>query len=75
MSKIVEELRKWGAIKVGEPIPAELGGSNGWGAALTKLLNEAADRIEYLEARAGSVSQGDGDFRTIARNEPKQSDA
>ena len=78
MSKLVDDLRKWGSIKVGQSIPEEFGGSNGWGPPLTKLLNDAADRIEYLEGLAGAVSQGDGDFRGIARNlprnEPKQSD-
>lgn len=75
VSKLVDDLRKWGSLKVGQLIPEELARPNEWGPPLTKLLNDAADRIEYLEAHVGAVSQGSGDFRTIAsnlpRNEPK----
>ena len=40
------------------------------------LMAEAAAEIRHLRSLAGAVSQGSGDFRTIARdlpcNEPKQ---
>jgi hypothetical protein len=69
MSQIVDDLRKW----------ADAGNPEGFLTAeeMRPLLRAAADRIEYLEGLAGAVSQGDGDFRSIARdlprNEPKAS--
>ena len=48
---IKAELRKWGALKVGDPVP------NDWGPTLTKLLNDAADRIYDLETELWEAAQ------------------
>lgn len=57
--ELLAELRRWGSFKVGDPL------INDWGPPLTKLLNEAADEIERLQAErdhmlalAGKVSIG-----------------
>lgn len=39
--ELIADLRKWGALKVGDEFPV-----NDWGPALSKLLNDAADTIE-----------------------------
>lgn len=38
---------------------------------LARQFMRALDRIQYLESVAGAVSQGDGDFRDITRNLPR----
>lgn len=46
----VKTLRRWASLKIGELIPDDLGGPADWGPPLTKLMNEAADKIERLQA-------------------------
>lgn len=41
---LVAELRKWGALKVGDQFPV-----NNWGPALSELLNAAADKVELMD--------------------------
>ncbi len=40
---IVAQLRQWGSLKVGDPLPADA-----WGSRLSELLNSSADTIEFL---------------------------
>ena len=53
---IVERLRKWGSLGVGQMIPEDLAPNNYWGPALTKVLNESADEIERLRVALGRAS-------------------
>ncbi len=69
-SDLVAELRRWGALKVGEPIPA-----NGWGPPLTALLLAAASEIETLRAMAataGAAAVGQS-FTEITKDLPRRS--
>jgi hypothetical protein len=50
---VVDELRRWAALRVGDPIP-----TNGWGEPLTALFNEAIAEIERLRSLAGAVTRG-----------------
>lgn len=50
---LVAELRRWGSVDVGTPIiPA-----NAWGPLLTKLLNDAANKIERQQSTIDRVTK------------------
>ena len=68
MDDILIRLRKWASIEAGERVPFELAADpNGWGPALTGVLQDAIAEIERLRGLAGAVSAG-ADFTTIRRN-------
>lgn len=58
---ILERLRKWSSLKVGDPMP------NVWGPALTTDLNDAIAEIERLRALVGAASP-EPDLATIRQD-------
>lgn len=66
MTDIVERLAKVTSLKVGDPIPDELGGNNNWGPSLSALCADAIAEIMALRTTIAlfrnivGVATGDG---------------
>ena len=49
--ELLERLDAVAAMKVGDPIPDFMGGSNNWGRVLSELCREAAKRLREEDRR------------------------
>ena len=58
MTDVLDDLKKWANLKVGDQIPNE------WGPPLTAILKAAVAEIEHLRRKAGEVSDGESSSQT-----------
>ena len=57
MTDLVERLRQIESLKLGDPMPEELGPVE-WATTLSKLCGDAANEIERLRAKAFREDMG-----------------
>lgn len=65
---LVQKLREIENLKSGSPLPDWMseGGKNNWGAGLSKLCGQAADRISELEREQSQVSRALAELGELA---------
>lgn len=65
MTDIVERLKKWERLQIGEALPNPMHGDGKWGVNIAIDICDAIAEIEHLRSVARSVTWGDGDYRGV----------